>query len=82
MVSLKMYLCCYMFDQLYYPWFKERFYESQAQFLPWFLVIVPAVFFSSYAVASVSNAMITAIERLIATRARVNVKGFGERLTE
>lgn len=53
MVSLEMYLCCYMFDQLYYPWFKERFYESQTQFLPWFLVIVPLVFLSSYAVASV-----------------------------
>ncbi|MBR4041822.1 MAG: acyltransferase [Bacteroidaceae bacterium] len=55
MVSLEMYLCCYMFDQLYYPWFKERFYESQAQFLPWFLVIVPAVFLSSYIVASAYN---------------------------
>lgn len=56
MVSLEMYLCCYMFDQLYYPWFKERFFESQSQFLPWFLVIVPAVFLSSYIVASIYNA--------------------------
>ena len=55
MVSLEMYLCCWMFDQLYYPWFKERFYESQAQFLPWFLVIVPLVFFSSYVVATLYN---------------------------
>ena len=55
MVSLEMYLCCWMFDQLYYPWFKERFYESQAQFLPWFLVIVPLVFLSSYIVASAYN---------------------------
>ena len=52
MVSLEMYLCCYMFDQLYYLWFQERFYESQAQFLPWFLVIVPLCFFSSYLVAA------------------------------
>lgn len=55
MVSLEMYLCCYMFDQLYYPWFKERFYVTQTQFLPWFLVIVPLVFFSSYAVAAIYN---------------------------
>lgn len=55
MVSLEMYLCCWMFDQLYYPWFKERFYESQAQFLPWFFVIVPLVFLSSYIVASAYN---------------------------
>lgn len=54
-VSYEMYLCCWMFDQLYYPWFKERFYESQAQFLPWFFVIVPAVFLSSYIVASAYN---------------------------
>lgn len=63
MVSLEMYLCCYMFDQLYYPWFKERFYESQAQFLPWFLVIVPAVFFSSYIVASMYNALRSVVQR-------------------
>ena len=55
MVSLEMYLCCYMFDRLYYPWFKERFYESQSQFLVWFFVIVPLVFFSSYTVAALYN---------------------------
>lgn len=63
MVSLEMYLCCYMFDQLYYPWFKERFYESQAQFLPWFLVIVPAVFFSSYLVAAMYNWVAARVRR-------------------
>ena len=52
MVSLEMYLCCYMFDQLYYPWFKQHFFVSQAQFLPWFFVIVPLCFFSSYLVAA------------------------------
>ena len=44
LVSLEMYLCCYMFDMLYYPWFKERFFETQTQFFPWFFVIVPMVF--------------------------------------
>ena len=63
MVSLEMYLCCYMFDQLYYPWFKERFYESQAQFLPWFLVIVPLVFLSSYIVASAYNSIAVKMRR-------------------
>ncbi len=62
-VSYEMYLCCWMFDQLYYPWFKERFYESQAQFLPWFLVIVPAVFISSYIVASMYNALRSVVQR-------------------
>ena len=57
MVSLEMYLCCYMFDALYYPWFKEHFFVSQAQFLPWFFVLVPLCFFSSYLVAAGYNAV-------------------------
>ena len=57
MVSLEMYLCCYMFDRLYYPWFKEHFFVSQTQFLPWFLVIVPLCFFSAYGVGALYNAV-------------------------
>ena len=64
LVSLEMYLCCYMFDMLYYPWFKERFFETQTQFFPWFFVIVPLIFMSSYIVASVY--------RVIATRLHIN----------
>ena len=54
-VSLEMYLCCFMFDRLYYPWFKERFFETQSQYLAFFFVIVPLVFFSSYIVAALYN---------------------------
>lgn len=64
LVSLEMYLCCWMFDMLYYPWFKDRFFETQTQFFPWFFVIVPLVFLSSYIVASVY--------RVIATRLHIN----------
>lgn len=63
MVSYEMYLCCWMFDQLYYPWFKEQFYVSQAQFLPWFFVIVPLVFLSSYIVASAYNVLRNTVQR-------------------
>lgn len=63
-VSYEMYLCCWMFDMLYYPWFKDRFFETQTQFFPWFFVIVPLVFLSSYIVASVY--------RVIATRLHIN----------
>lgn len=63
MVSLEMYLCCWMFDQLYYPWFKERFYVSQSQFLPLFLVIVPLVFLSSYFTGAIYNYIATKIRR-------------------
>lgn len=64
LVSLEMYLCCWMFDMLYYPWFKDRFFETQTQFFPWFFVIVPLIFLSSYIVASVY--------RVIATRLHIN----------
>ena len=57
MVSLEMYLCCYIFDQLYYPWFKEHFFETQSQFLSWFFVIIPLCFISSYLVATVYNSL-------------------------
>lgn len=63
MVSLEMYLCCYMFDQLYYPWFKEHYFVSQSQFLPWFFVIVPLVFFSSYIVATLYNSIRNLLKR-------------------
>ena len=56
-VSLKMYLCCYIFDQLYYPYFKEHFYVTQSQFLSWFFVIVPLCFLSSYLTATAYNSL-------------------------
>lgn len=61
-VSLEMYLCCYIFDKLYYPWFKENFFESQSQFLPYFFVIVPLVFLSSYAIAALYNVIYRTIK--------------------
>ena len=66
-----MYLCCYMFDQLYYPWFEEHFFVSQAQFLPWFFVIVPLCFFSSYLVAAGYNAM-----NRVVTKTKTKTKTF------
>ena len=71
MVSLEMYLCCYMFDQLYYPWFKGHFFVSQTQFLPWFLVIVPLCFFSAYLVAAGYNA----VNRIV-TKTKTKTKTF------
>lgn len=57
MVSLEMYLCCYIFDQLYYPYFKEHFFETQSQFLIWFFVIIPLCFLSSYLLAAIYNSL-------------------------
>lgn len=49
--TLGIYLCCYIFDAIYYPWFKEHFFVSQQQFGIYFFVIVPLVFASSFVLA-------------------------------
>lgn len=49
--TLDVYLCCWIFDSLYYPWFKEHFYKSQEQFFLYILIIVPAVYLSSLLIA-------------------------------
>lgn len=50
-LSLDMYLCCWIFDALWYPIFKERWYESQGQFGVFFFAIVPLLFACSYSTA-------------------------------
>ena len=51
LLSLDMYLCSYIFDAIYYPWFRERFFVDQSQFGTFFFVIVPLVFVSSFVIA-------------------------------
>ena len=50
-LSLDMYLVSFLFDSLYYPYFKAEFFVSQAQFGKFFFVLVPLVFVSSFLVA-------------------------------
>ena len=49
--SLDMYLCCYIFDQLVYPYFEERFFVNQSQYGIYFFVIVPIIFVGSFVFA-------------------------------
>ena len=49
--SLDMYLCCYIFDKLVYPYFLKEHFVSQSQFGLWFFVIIPILFAGSYAIA-------------------------------
>lgn len=49
--ALDIYLCCYIFDALFYPFFKAEFYESQSQFGIWIFILVPLVLISSLIVA-------------------------------
>lgn len=50
-LSLDIYLCCYISDQLLYPWFKENFFVDQCQFGMWFFIIVPCLVVVSYLMA-------------------------------
>ncbi|MEG2164282.1 MAG: acyltransferase family protein [Bacteroidales bacterium] len=58
--TLDIYLCCWIFDTLYYPIFKNHFFFSQQQFFKYFIIIVPLVFLSSTAVAFIKEKIIYA----------------------
>ena len=51
LLSLDMYLCCYMLDVLVYPYFKSHYFVNQSQFGIYFFVIVPIVFAGSFVMA-------------------------------
>ena len=55
LLSLDVYLCCYIFDAIYYPWFKEHYFINQSQFGMFFFVIVPLVFISSLVLAQIKE---------------------------
>lgn len=55
LLSLDMYLCCYIFDKIFYPYFIERYFVNQAQFGIYFFVIVPLVFVASLLAAQVKE---------------------------
>ena len=61
LLSLDMYLCSYIFDAIYYPWFKEHCYVSQQQFGIYFFVLVPLVFVSSFTLAQLKAWLFQAI---------------------
>lgn len=50
-VSLEIYLCCYISDQLLYPWFKDHFFINQCQYGKYFFMIVPCLVIFSYLMA-------------------------------
>ena len=55
LLSLDMYLCCWIFDKLFYSCFLDRYFVSQSQFGKYFFVIVPLVFLSSLVVAQLKE---------------------------
>lgn len=63
--TLDIYLCCGIFDILYYPYFKSHFFESQQQFFVYILIIVPLVFYSSALVAYIKDFTFSSIKRFL-----------------
>lgn len=55
LLSLDMYLCCYIFDRIFYPYFLDRYFVNQSQFGIYFFVIVPLVFMASLLTAQVKE---------------------------
>lgn len=55
LLSLDMYLCCYIFDKIYYPYFLDKYFINQSQFGWFFFVIIPLVFISSFFVAQIKD---------------------------
>ncbi len=62
--TLDVYLCCWIFDSIYYPYFRTHFYESQMQFFPYILLIVPMVYLSSIMVAHIRKFMSDIMARI------------------
>lgn len=58
LLSLDMYLVSYLFDALFYPIFKTRYFVSQAQFGLWWLVLVPLVLVCSFALSAAVNPLL------------------------
>lgn len=54
-LSLGVYLSCYMFDRVFYPYFIENYYQDQSQFGWYFFAIVPLVYISSLLLAWIQS---------------------------
>ena len=65
LLSLDMYLCSWVFDNLYYTYFKAHYFETQPQFFAFFLIIVPLVFFSSFGVAWLREKINWGVKRIL-----------------
>lgn len=64
LLSLDMYLCCYMMDRLVYPYFIEHHFVNQSQFGKWFFVIIPILFTGSFAIAWVKDKVWKLVEKM------------------
>lgn len=61
LLSLDIYLTCYMVDQLVYPIFLSHFYQNQQQFGRWFFIIAPLILIISAIISQVKQCFFKAI---------------------
>lgn len=61
LLSLDIYLSCYMVDQLVYPIFLSHFYQSQQQFGRWFFIIAPLILIISVMISQVKQCFFKAM---------------------
>lgn len=54
-LSLDIYLCCYISDRILYPWFMEHYFENQIQFGAWFFIIIPCLLLLSLLIVGVKR---------------------------
>lgn len=47
LLSLDMYLCCWIFDRIFHPYFKDHYYVNQAQYGWFYFIVVPIIFLCS-----------------------------------
>lgn len=55
LLSLDMYLCCYIFDVIVYPWFKDRYFVDQSSFGIYFFIIVPIVMLGAFTLSLIKR---------------------------
>ena len=63
LLSLDIYLCSYVFDKIYYTYFKQNFFASQEQFYVYFPAIYGLVFCSAFVVAWLRNLGISVLNK-------------------
>jgi hypothetical protein len=70
LLSLDMYLCCYMFDALLYPWFKERYFVDQSSFGLYFFIIVPMVLLLAFVLSLVKRVLFNSISKVAISKTK------------
>ena len=63
--SLDIFLCSATLDALIYPWFRERFFENQSQYLIWFFVIIPTIFTLAFGIASAKRIIFVGFDKIL-----------------